>query len=172
MKDTAFRPSTAQLRRLAKSYKAAKDKKNLEETPIIYMKYPLDGPGCYAAPEGGLFSTARDVSRFCQMLLNGGTLDGKTYLTKESVRQMTTKQTGSKVAAPYGFGLFSSSDGQSFGHNGAYKTNMQIDHGQIRVFMVQQASAWSRGDPNKEFDAEARKMKTKNSPGKLPQIKQ
>src|SRR5262249_14857859 len=43
-------------------------------------------------PGGGLVSTARDYARFCQMLLNGGQLDGKRVLKAETVRLMTSNQ--------------------------------------------------------------------------------
>jgi CubicO group peptidase (beta-lactamase class C family) len=157
MADTTFWPSASQIRRMAKTYKAGADKKSLVETHTSYMTYPLDKPERYAAPGGGLFSTARDVSRFCQMLLNGGTLDGRKYLSSESVHQMTTKQTGPKVADGYGFGLSGSADGQSFGHGGALKTDMAVDRGQIRVFLVQHDGDWSGGDPNNDFNDLARK---------------
>jgi CubicO group peptidase (beta-lactamase class C family) len=39
---------------------------------------------------GGLVSTAADYLRFCQMLLNGGELDGVRVLTPATVRRMTT----------------------------------------------------------------------------------
>jgi CubicO group peptidase (beta-lactamase class C family) len=39
---------------------------------------------------GGLVSTAMDYMQFCQMLLNGGELDGVRILAPETVRQMTT----------------------------------------------------------------------------------
>jgi CubicO group peptidase (beta-lactamase class C family) len=39
---------------------------------------------------GGLVSTAIDYMRFCQMLLNGGELDGVRILAPKTVRQMTT----------------------------------------------------------------------------------
>ena len=39
---------------------------------------------------GGLVSTAIDYLRFCQMLLNGGELDGARILKPETVRLMTT----------------------------------------------------------------------------------
>ena len=41
-------------------------------------------------PAGGLFSTATDVSLFCRMILNGGVLDGKRYLSEKSLQQMTS----------------------------------------------------------------------------------
>jgi CubicO group peptidase (beta-lactamase class C family) len=39
---------------------------------------------------GGLVSTAADYLRFCQMLLNGGELDGAKILTPQTVQLMTT----------------------------------------------------------------------------------
>ena len=39
---------------------------------------------------GGLVSTAPDYLRFCQMLLNGGELDGARVLSAKTVREMTT----------------------------------------------------------------------------------
>jgi CubicO group peptidase (beta-lactamase class C family) len=39
---------------------------------------------------GGLVSTAPDYLRFCQMLLNGGELDGARILLAKTVQQMTT----------------------------------------------------------------------------------
>jgi CubicO group peptidase (beta-lactamase class C family) len=39
---------------------------------------------------GGLASTAPDYLRFCEMLLNGGTLDGVRILSSATVKQMTT----------------------------------------------------------------------------------
>ncbi|MGC9316423.1 MAG: serine hydrolase domain-containing protein [Armatimonadota bacterium] len=40
----------------------------------------------------GLFSTARDLSRFMQAILGGGQLDGARILTEESVRRMISPQ--------------------------------------------------------------------------------
>jgi CubicO group peptidase (beta-lactamase class C family) len=167
MVDTTFRPTAAQLRRLAKTYKATADKKGLEETHTRFLTYPLDSPNRYAAPGGGLFSTARDVSRFCQMLLNGGTFEGKTYLSKEAVYTMTTKQTGMQVTNVYGFGIGASLDGQSFGHGGALRTGMGAEHGLIRVFLVQQDGDWVNGNPNADFDAEAKKWYFQATSGPL-----
>ena len=152
MVDTTFSPTSLQLKRLAKSYRTNTEKGTLDEINIQYLTYPLDGAARYPAPGGGLFSTAKDMARFCQMLASGGTFEGKPYLSKESVHLMTTKQTGDKVADKYGFGL-SVSDGSAFGHGGAYKTFMNVDHGVIRVFLVQHTGKWSKGDPSSEFTA-------------------
>jgi len=62
---------------------------------------------------GGMVSTAIDYARFCQMLLNGGTLDGKRILGPKTAAYMTTDHLGSAIAttplylpgAGFGFGL-------------------------------------------------------------------
>jgi len=62
---------------------------------------------------GGMMSTAKDYSRFLQMLLNGGTLDGKRYVSPKTLGFMTSDHLGSAIATTplylpgpgYGFGL-------------------------------------------------------------------
>jgi CubicO group peptidase (beta-lactamase class C family) len=63
----------------------------------------------------GMVGTTADYARFAQMLLNGGTLDGKRYLKSETVALMTTDHIGpeTKIGRDYfyfpgadsGFGL-------------------------------------------------------------------
>lgn len=43
---------------------------------------------------GGLLSTINDFARFGQMVLNGGELDGKRYLSREAFTLMTTDKVG------------------------------------------------------------------------------
>jgi CubicO group peptidase (beta-lactamase class C family) len=43
---------------------------------------------------GGMVSTVADLARYGQMLLNGGTLDGKTYLSHAAFAAMTTDHIG------------------------------------------------------------------------------
>ncbi len=60
---------------------------------------------------GGLVSTVTDYLRFCQMLLNGGELDGVRLLSPKTVALMTADHTGDldepydEVDPGYGFGL-------------------------------------------------------------------
>ena len=139
MTDTTFWPDAEQVERLAKSYGPNQDRTGLMEVPIGQLRYPLDDrENRSPMPAGGLFSTAADVARFCQMVLNGGQLDGQRYLSEEAVRPMSSKQTPAPLLEEYGFGW---GTGGSFGHGGAFKTNMSIDPrlGLITVFMVQQA---------------------------------
>ncbi|MBV9864972.1 MAG: beta-lactamase family protein [Abitibacteriaceae bacterium] len=151
MKDTTFWPNQEQLGRLAKAYQPNAAKNDLQETTISQLHYPLDDhTQRYPMPAGGLFSTATDVGRFCQMILNGGMLDGKRYLSEPAVKQMTTRQTRPGLEG-YGFGW--SVGDNWFGHGGAYSTNMTIDtqHGLITVFLVQHAGF--PGEGGKSYDA-------------------
>jgi CubicO group peptidase (beta-lactamase class C family) len=52
---------------------------------------------------GGLVSTASDYLRFCQMMLNGGELDGVRILSPATVKQMTTNAMpdGVRSAGPW-----------------------------------------------------------------------
>ena len=68
------------------------------------------------------------------------------------MNEMTVRQTGPLVENSYGLGLTVSQPGQIFGHGGAYKTNMTIDHDQIRIFLPQQASDWAKGNPSADFE--------------------
>ncbi len=139
MKDTTFWPNEEQLTRLAKSYKPNAKETGLEEIPITQLHYPLNDRKRQPMPAGGLFSTAADLGRFCRMVLNGGTFEGKRYLSEAAVKEMTSKQTGEALKEGYGLGW--STGGGTFGHGGAYATNMTIDpkRGLVLVWMVQHA---------------------------------
>jgi CubicO group peptidase (beta-lactamase class C family) len=139
MKDTTFWPSKSQLARLAKAYRPRQGRDGLEETTIDQLRYPLDNRSRYPMPAGGLFSTAVDLARFCQMVLNGGMFEGKRYLSRSAIEEMTKRQTGESIKESYGLG-WAISDG-NFGHGGAFATNMTIDpkRGLILVFLVQHA---------------------------------
>ena len=140
MTDTTFWPTEAQVKRLAKSYRPDAAKTGLEETTIGQLQYPLtDRAKRFPMPAGGLFSTAADVSKFCQMVLNGGTFDGKRLLSESAVKEMTTRQTPATMKDSYGLGW--SVGGDWYGHGGAFATNMTVDakRGLVYVFMVQHA---------------------------------
>jgi CubicO group peptidase (beta-lactamase class C family) len=115
---------------------------------------------------GGLFSTGPDYARFCQMLLAGGTLGGKRYLSTDSMRWLTTVQTGDlptgffqsaeygSHGTNYGWGigtciLKAPHEGVAamlspgtFGHGGAWGTQAWMDpvRGVAFVLMVQRAN--------------------------------
>jgi uncharacterized protein YbbC (DUF1343 family)/CubicO group peptidase (beta-lactamase class C family) len=89
------------------------------------------------AGHAGLFSDARDLSIFCQMLLNGGTYHGVHILDRLTVEKMTTPQTPVDKMAVRGLGwdiasAFASNRGQlfpvgSFGHTGFTGPSLWID---------------------------------------------
>jgi CubicO group peptidase (beta-lactamase class C family) len=140
MTDTTFWPSEAQAARVAKSYKPTADKMNLEETVVTQLYYPLtDRTQRFPMPAGGLFSTAHDVARFYQMLLNDGELDGRRYLSPTAVQELTKRQTPTDWKNSYGLGFQVSPT--TFGHGGAYSTNTTADreHGLVLVWLVQHA---------------------------------
>jgi CubicO group peptidase (beta-lactamase class C family) len=142
MKDTTFWPNESQFARLAKSYRPNAARTGLRETTITQLKYPLDDRSRQPMPAGGLFSTASDVGRFCQMVLGGGVFQGKRYLSAAAVKEMTSKQTGPALKEGYGLGW--GTGGGKIGHGGAYATNMTIHvkPGLITVFLVQQAGGF------------------------------
>jgi CubicO group peptidase (beta-lactamase class C family) len=141
MKDTTFWPDEAQLQRIAKSYKPNGDKSGLEETTIRYLSPNLKERTRMPLAAGGLFSTAADLAKVYQMVLNGGTLDGHKFLKPETLKLMTTNQTADlKVSFSPGMhmglgfhivheptGVTESLSPGSFGHGGAYGTQAWID---------------------------------------------
>jgi CubicO group peptidase (beta-lactamase class C family) len=147
MKETTFWPTAEQVKRLAKTYKLDPLTKGLQEITIDQLTYPLnDRQHRFPMPAGGLFSTAEDVSKFCRMILNGGTLDGRRYISTESLHEMTRSQNSGMGGTNYGLGWSVSSSG--FGHGGAFKNSMEINmaKGWILIFMVQQAGPWGTAD--------------------------
>jgi CubicO group peptidase (beta-lactamase class C family) len=143
MSETRFLPTGEELTRLAKVYQANTAKTGLEETDGLKsgFTFPLDDPNRLAFPAGGLFSTATDVSKFCQMLLAKGVYKGKRYLSEASLKDMITRQTPPTVKDIYGLGWNIGPGGKYF-HAGGYKTYMEIDPetDRIMIFMVHLAS--------------------------------
>lgn len=129
-----------------------------EGKPVKYTADPL-GEGAmkfrdgakYPLPEGGLYSTAADLARLYQMMLNGGQLEGVRILSKASVEAMTTVHTGTlPTSGPgmgYGLGwavVREPAGGLQFmsmgtyGHGGRYGTYCFIDpkRDMFGVFMI------------------------------------
>jgi len=137
MKDTTFWPTEAQVKRLVTPYKPNAGKTDLEPTTIAQLRYPLSDRTRRPMPGGGLFSTADDVAKFCRMVLNGGTVDGKRLLSQDAIKEMATRQTPAEMKESYGLGWAVGAG--TFGHGGAMATNMNLDtkRGLITVFLVQ-----------------------------------
>ena len=56
----------------------------------------------YFSGAGGLASTAEDYLQFAQMLLDGGELDGRRYLSPRTIDLMTANHTGDRVNGQFG----------------------------------------------------------------------
>jgi CubicO group peptidase (beta-lactamase class C family) len=155
MKDTTFYLSADQMRRWVKPARREGEQLIPAEIGLLYG-HPPTWRDHYPASNGGLFSTAPDYTRLAQMLLNGGVLDGRRYLTAESVRLMSTIQTGDLVTGftpgnAWGLGVCIVREPQgvtemlspgSFGHGGVYGTQFWIDikRGVALIMMIQRSN--------------------------------
>jgi CubicO group peptidase (beta-lactamase class C family) len=162
MKDTTFYVRSNQLARLVAPVKREKDGAFTEAAIGLLQGKAVTSIDRYPAANGGLFSTASDYARFARMILNNGTLDGKRYLKPESVRQMTTIQSGDLktgftpgngwglawciVREPQGVSAMLGSG--THGHGGAYGTQVWIDpvHGVALILMVQRSNFGNSDD--------------------------
>jgi CubicO group peptidase (beta-lactamase class C family) len=155
MKDTTFYLSEAQMPRWV--IPARRESEQLVPAEIGLLNgHPPTWRGHYPASNGGLFSTAPDYTRLAQMLLNGGVLVGRRYLTAESVRMMSTVQTGDMVTGftpgngwGLGVGIVRQPQGVTamlspgtFGHGGGYGTQFWIDtkRGVALIMMIQRSN--------------------------------
>lgn len=83
-------------------------------TPVAGIRDPMT-PRRWESGGGGMVGTIGDYARFAQMLLNGGTFEGRRYLKSETIALMTSDHIGpeTKIArdefyfpgADSGFGL-------------------------------------------------------------------
>lgn len=119
MKDTGFYTGAAKANRLAAVYVFNKETGKIEEAKELFGSAMPDysKPPAMESGGGGMVSTTWDYSRFCQMILNKGVLDGVRILSPASVELMDTnviphtvlvKSNGTSVAQfneAVGFGL-------------------------------------------------------------------
>jgi CubicO group peptidase (beta-lactamase class C family) len=147
MRDTTFLPDEAQRRRLARLYQPGPQGKSLQ--PADHWLLDLS-PDRSPNPSGGLFSTAQDMARFYQMVLDGGRWQGQRILSEQAVRQMTTIQTGELPTGftpgnGWGLGWCVVRDPQgttralspgSYGHGGAFGTQGWVDPQRKMVFVL------------------------------------
>jgi CubicO group peptidase (beta-lactamase class C family) len=138
MSETTFIPTPDEVARLATAYQISPDKSGFIPANPLTFTYPLSDPKRQPMPAGGLFSTATDIMKFCRMLLNDGTVDGKQYLTPAAIQQMTTNYAPPTGKDRYGLCFVLGEDG-AFLHAGGYKTYMEIDPktGRTWDFMTQ-----------------------------------
>jgi CubicO group peptidase (beta-lactamase class C family) len=92
MKDSAFYVPADKAGRLAAVYVGNRETHRIEEANNIFgMNLPTYlSPPSMESGGGGLVSTTMDYARFCQMLANGGELDGVRILSPAAVEMMDT----------------------------------------------------------------------------------
>jgi CubicO group peptidase (beta-lactamase class C family) len=138
MNQTTFVPDEKQLGRIATLYEKGGNPAALVPAESFLGDYAqIAAPN----PSGGLFSTASDLFRFYQMVLNDGTLRRKQIVSNAAVRAMTSPQTddlqtGFTPGNCWGLGWCIVREPQdttamlsqgTFGHGGAYGTQGWVD---------------------------------------------
>jgi CubicO group peptidase (beta-lactamase class C family) len=141
MRDTHFYLPPQKVERLATVYSAVPGGIERAPTPggMTGQGLYVDGPKKSFSGGAGLLSTAADYARFLQMLLNGGTLDGKRILSRTTVELMTVDHLDGKAfRSGEGFGLGFSvltdpgdrgtpGSAGEFGWGGAYHSTYWVD---------------------------------------------
>jgi CubicO group peptidase (beta-lactamase class C family) len=128
--DTGFLPSAEAVARCAPTAGPGSDRApGLVHDSIAYYVGGVGG-------NAGLFGTARDLSRFMAMVLNGGSLGEARILRPDTVQLMTTPQLrlqeadrgfGWDVRSPYSAVVRGSFPAGSFGHTGFTGTSIWAD---------------------------------------------
>jgi CubicO group peptidase (beta-lactamase class C family) len=114
MRDTGFSVPSAKMDRLATVYRFDQ-KAGL--TAVPHDKNVSTVPGL-ASGGGGLYSTARDYSRFAQMLASGGVLNGVRILAPSTVAFMTASHLPDSLRDDrFGIGRHRMLPGRGFGYD-------------------------------------------------------
>jgi len=93
MPDTGF---------FATASKAARVVTMSESTPNGLRSVARADSTVYFSGAGGMMSTAEDYLQFAQMMLNGGELNGRRYLSPQTMALMTSNHTGDMVNGQFG----------------------------------------------------------------------
>lgn len=138
MKETGFNPSNQLRVRCAVTQK--RNGKWIRGKVHDPRAFELGG----VAGHAGLFSTAKDLSRYCRMFLQGGQLQGNRVLAPVTIYKMTrSKELPGQIKRGLGWDKlspYSSNRGelmtdQAFGHGGFTGTAVWIDPG-LNLFVI------------------------------------
>ncbi len=158
MKDSFYFPDAAAIPRIAMVYEGHNGTLHRSPGTILGGDPAKHREGAkYPAPAWGLYSTAEDLSHFYQMMLNGGTYEGRRYISKFTVDLMTQVHTGDLEPSGWlggsGYGLawevvknsYGALAGHSigtYGHGGAFGTQGWIDPKEnlITIMMIQRSN--------------------------------
>jgi uncharacterized protein YbbC (DUF1343 family)/CubicO group peptidase (beta-lactamase class C family) len=133
MRETTFQPPAAWKTRIAPTELAGKNGPPLRGVVHDETARFMGG----VAGHAGLFSTADDLSKFCQMLLNKGRLGGTQFLSPLTIAKFTSPESPPDQPILRGLGWdidspFSGNRGDlfpigSYGHTGFTGTSLWID---------------------------------------------
>jgi uncharacterized protein YbbC (DUF1343 family) len=133
MKDTAFQPPAAWIPRIAPTERVPKDGPPLRGVVHDPTARYMGG----VAGHAGLFSTAGDLARFAQMMIDGGELDGVRLFSPLTVRRFTEPHSppGQPILRGLGWDIdspHSANRGKlfpigSYGHTGFTGASIWID---------------------------------------------
>ena len=133
MKDTRFKPPASEIPRIAPTEIDPDTGKPLRGAVHDETSRFMGG----VAGHAGLFTTADDLAKFCQMMLDLGEVKGKRFFDPQVVRFFTSPQTPADQPILRGLGWdidspFSSNRGElfpigSYGHTGFTGTSIWID---------------------------------------------
>jgi CubicO group peptidase (beta-lactamase class C family) len=150
MKDTHFYLPPADTGRLVELYtKPAPDKPLAVHPNEAFRRFPVAGARTYFSGGAGLVSTVEDYARFGQMLLNGGSFNGRQILGRKTLALMASNQGGDlrvwdrgdyigfglEITTPTGsYGDLNSVG--AFGWSGMYCTEFTVDPSRDLVMLV------------------------------------
>ncbi len=162
MSDTGFLPADALRARIAPTERCSPFGWPCESPDAVMLRGVVHDPTARrmggVAGHAGLFTTARDLSRFARMLLNGGSLDGVRVMAPLTVTRMTSPSTPRTERNVRGLGwdidsTYSSNRGElmgpgSFGHTGFTGTSVWIDPASdmFVVFLSSRLHPGGKGD--------------------------
>ena len=120
---------------------------------VSKMQAPFENVKVWSGVNG-LYATASDYATFCQMMMAGGTFQGKQYLSRKTVELMTSNHTGNSFQMPgtgWGLGFAVVTNGAAtltpastglFYWSGANNTHFFIDPKEklIALFMTQESN--------------------------------
>ncbi|WP_286766111.1 MULTISPECIES: serine hydrolase domain-containing protein [Rhodopirellula] len=169
MADTTFYLSPEQHQRLTKTYRVvegdgAKPKRLEEDTISVLSGDTAMNRNRFPAANGGLFSTADDYGKFCQMLLRDGRVGDEQLLSVSAVQQMRTICTGDLkpgftpgngwaigccvIREPQG--VTEAYTPGTFGHGGAHGTQVWIDpENEVAMILMVQRANFPNADASK-----------------------
>ena len=116
MKDSCFFVSPEKRGRLASFYRTEDGKLHKGAKPNSFAGDLQHEGRVFPAPAFGLYSTAPDLGAMLQMMLSGGTYNGRRILSQASVTAMTVDKVMDEKKPPWGLGWTVTRQAGTFGY--------------------------------------------------------